>query len=100
VESREDHRSRTDRAAVVVAWVALVIGVHFFGLARAWHMPRYHWLGAAISILGLAGFLIYALGGTAPTVALVAGAGSGAALYVAVGLALYNALRGRNFTAA
>ena len=41
--------------AVAVAWVALVVGVHFFGLARIWRMPLYHWLGAAMAILGLAG---------------------------------------------
>ncbi len=56
------------RTAVSVAWVALVVGVHFFGLARIWRMPLYHWLGAAMTVLGLSGFLIYALGGTAATV--------------------------------
>jgi hypothetical protein len=83
------------RTAVSVAWVALVVGVHFFGLARIWRMPLYHWLGAAMTVLGLAGFLIYALGGTAAIVGLVAGVGSGAALYATVGVALRNTLRGR-----
>jgi hypothetical protein len=83
------------RTAVSVAWVALVVGVHFFGLAWIWHMPLYHWLGAAMTVLGLAGFLIYALGGTAAIVGLVAGVGSGAALYATVGAALRDALRGR-----
>ena len=81
--------------AVSVAWVALVVGVHFFGLARIWRMPLYYWLGAAIAILSLAGFLIYALGGSAAMVGLVAGVGSGAALYAAVGIAVGDALRGR-----
>ena len=36
-------------------------------------MPLYHWLGAAMAILSLAGFLIYALGGSAAMVELVAG---------------------------
>jgi hypothetical protein len=85
--------------AVSVAWVALVVGVHFFGLARIWRMPLYHWLGAAMTILGLTGFLIDALGGTAAMVGLVAGVGSGAALYAAVGVALRDALRGRTSTA-
>jgi hypothetical protein len=81
--------------AVSVAWVALVVGVHFFGLAKIWHMPLYHWLGAAMTVLGLAGFLTYALGGAAPIVGLVAGVGSGAALYAAVGIAVGDALLGR-----
>ncbi len=51
-------------------------------------MPLYHWLGAAMAILSLAGFLIYALGGSAAIVGLVAGVGSGAALYAAVGVAV------------
>ena len=83
------------RTAVSVAWVALVVGVHFFGLARIWHMPLYHWLGAAMTVLGLAGFLIYALGGSAAIVGLVAGVGSGTALYAAVGVAVGDALLGR-----
>jgi hypothetical protein len=84
---------------VAIAWVALVVGVHFFGLARIWRMPLYHWLGAAMTVLGLAGFLIYALGGTAAIVGLVAGVGSGAALYATVGAALRDALRGRGSVA-
>ncbi|MEE3920256.1 hypothetical protein V2I01_24865 [Micromonospora sp. BRA006-A] len=45
-----------DRPAVAVAWVAVVVGVHFFGLAHVWRMPLYHWLGAVMTALGLAGF--------------------------------------------
>jgi hypothetical protein len=83
------------RTAVSVAWVALVVGVHFFGLARIWHMPLYHWLGATMTVLGLAGFMIYALGGPAAIVGLVAGVGSGTALYAVVGVAVGDALLGR-----
>jgi hypothetical protein len=83
------------RTAVSVAWVALVVGVHFFGLARIWHMPLYHWLGATMTVLGLAGFLVYALGGPAAMVGLVAGVGSGTALYAAVAVAVGDALLGR-----
>ena len=85
--------------AVSVAWVTLIVGVHFFGLARIWRMPLYHWLGAAMAILSLAGFLIYALGGSAAMVELVAGVGSGAVLYAAVGVAVGDALLGRTSAA-
>jgi len=85
--------------AVSVAWVTLIVGVHFFGLARIWRMPLYHWLGAAMAILSLAGFLIYALGGSAAMVGLVAGVGSGAVLYAAVGVAVGDALLGRTSAA-
>ncbi|MGC4897347.1 hypothetical protein [Micromonospora sp. DT31] len=77
-----------DRPALAVAWVAVVVGVHFFGLAAVWRMPRYHWLGAVMTVLGLAGFLTYALGGDAGAVGLVSGVGCGAALFATVALAL------------
>lgn len=79
------------RPAVSVAWVALVVGVHFVGLGRIWRTPLYDWLGGAMTLLGLAGFLTYALGGTAATVGLVAGVGSGAAMFTAVAAALRDA---------
>jgi hypothetical protein len=77
-----------ERPALGIAWVATVVGVHFFGLAWAWRMPLYHWLGAAMTVLGLGGFLAYALGGSAATVGLIAGVGSGVALYATVVAAL------------
>ncbi|MFC0003883.1 hypothetical protein [Micromonospora siamensis] len=83
------------RPEISVAWVALVVGVHFFGLGWVWRMPRYHWLGAVMTALGLAGFVIHALGGGAATVALVAGVGSGLALYLTVALALRDVSRDR-----
>lgn len=60
------------RPAVAVAWLAVVIGVHFFGLGRVWRMPLFHRLGAAMTLLGVAGFLLDALAGTT---VLVAGVG-------------------------
>lgn len=84
---------------VAVAWVALVVGAHFFGLASIWHMSLYHWLGAVMAVLGLAGFLIHAFGGSAGMVGLVAGVGSGTALYAAVAVAGGSALLGRTSVA-
>ncbi|BCJ46944.1 hypothetical protein GCM10010168_35360 [Actinoplanes ianthinogenes] len=69
---------------VAVAWVAVVVGLHFFPLGRAWRMPFYYWLGGAMTVLGLAGFLAHAAGASAATVALISGVGSGFALYAAV----------------
>lgn len=82
-----------DRPSVAVAWVALVVGVHFLALAAIWRMPMYRWLGAAMTLLGLAGFLIDLAGGTRASVELVAGVGSGVALYAAVGIVVREALR-------
>ncbi|MER5606487.1 hypothetical protein AB0F93_07880 [Micromonospora tulbaghiae] len=82
-----------DRPAVAVAWVAVVVGVHFFGLGHVWRMPLYHWLGAVMTALGLAGFLAHALGAGAGAVGLISGVGCGAALFAAVALALRDTVR-------
>lgn len=74
---------------VAVAWVALVVGIHFFGLARAWRLPRFTVLGAAVALLGIAGFVLDASGGTAALIALVSGIGSGLALFITVAAALW-----------
>ena len=83
------------RPVVSVAWVALVVGLHFFGLGRIWRTLLYYALGTAMVLLGLAGFLIDALGGNAAEVDLVAGVGSGTAMFTAIGVAFRDALRGR-----
>lgn len=71
-----------------VAWVAVVVGVHFFGLGSIWRDRALYLVGAVLALLGLAGFLVGVAGGSAGTIALVSGVGSGAALFLVVGLAL------------
>lgn len=56
----------------VVAWVSVVVGVHFLILARNWRLPQFRVLGAGIAGCGSAG-LIAAAAGAAP--AVIAGAG-------------------------
>ncbi len=76
-----------------VAWVAVVVGVHFFALARLWRMRMYHVLGAVMTALGVAGFVLAAAGVPAAMVAVVSGVGSGVALFATVGAALRAAVR-------
>ncbi|HEX6357475.1 hypothetical protein [Actinophytocola sp.] len=78
------------RPEFAVPWIALVVGVHFIALAAAWRIPLHRWLGIVQTILGLIGFALAATGAALGTVNLVAGVGSGVALYasVAVGLLL------------
>jgi hypothetical protein len=77
-----------DADRFTVAWIAVVVGVHFFGLGPIWRDTTLYLVGAVLALLGLAGFLIGAAGGSAPAIALVSGVGSGAALFLGVGLAL------------
>ncbi|WIM99324.1 hypothetical protein ACTOB_002974 [Actinoplanes oblitus] len=69
---------------VAVAWVVIVVGVHFLPLAWAWRLPLFYWVGGVMTVLGVAGFLAYAAGASAGTVGLIAGVGSGFTLYAAV----------------
>jgi hypothetical protein len=79
-----------ERPEFAVAWIAVVVGVHFVGLAKLWHMDLYLVLGGVMTALGVIGFVIGATGGSAGTVGVVSGVGSGVALFatVAAGLVL------------
>lgn len=56
----------------VVAWVSVVVGVHFLVLARIWRLPLFRLLGAGVALCGAAG-LAAATAGAAP--AVIAGIG-------------------------
>lgn len=77
-----------DADRFTVAWIAVVVGMHFFGLGPIWRDSALYLVGAMVALLGLAGFVIGAAGGSAAVIALVSGVGSGAALFLGVGLAL------------
>lgn len=64
---------------VNVAWVAVVVGVHFLGLAPIWKSRSILVPGAVLTALGLAGFAV-AAAGSVEWVPLVSGVGSGLAL--------------------
>jgi hypothetical protein len=56
-----------------VGWISLVVGLHFFALARVWREPLFGWLGGPIALCGLVGLVGAALGASAAFVAVVAG---------------------------
>ncbi len=41
-----------------VAWVALVVGLHFVALAVVWAQPIFGWLGGSLGVCGVAGLLL------------------------------------------
>ncbi|WP_251049821.1 hypothetical protein [Streptomyces sp. ISL-86] len=63
-----------------VAWIALVVGLHFFGLAAVWALPPLRWLGAGMSACGAVGLALCAYGSSQATIAAVAGVGPGVLL--------------------
>lgn len=82
-----------DHPEAGVAWVAVVVGVHFFALGRLWRVRLFLSLGGGLTVLGLIGLALAFGGAEAMWVDLVAGVGSGALLLAA---ALRGALPGRS----
>jgi len=72
-----------DRPRAVVAWVSVVVGVHFFARAALWRVSWYRWLGAAIALCGLAGLAAAGLGASSAVIAAVGGVLPGALLLAA-----------------
>lgn len=70
-----------------VAWVSLVVGVHFFGLAVVWSEASLHVVGAALTVCGAVGLVLAATGAGGATVATVGGVVPGFALIAGGGVA-------------
>ncbi len=45
-----------------VAWIALVVGIHFIALAVVWNLLFFNGLGAALMLCGVAGLVLAATG--------------------------------------
>ena len=70
-----------------VAWVALVVGLHFHALAVTWRTTSLHVLGAALTACGLVGLVLAALGSGEAAIATVGGVVPGFLLLAGGGLA-------------
>lgn len=67
----------------VVAWISVVVGVHFFALAAIWRMPFFRRLGAAIALSGMAGLLAAGAGASNAVIATLGAVVPGALLLTA-----------------
>ncbi len=63
-----------------VAWVSLVVGVHFFVLATVFGERFFHWLGGVITACGVVGLVLAISGAREVWIDLVAGVLPGAVL--------------------
>jgi hypothetical protein len=72
-----------------VAWVAVVVGVHFLVLARVWQEALFTVLGGVMTALGIIGIVLAVTTDSAVAVAIVAGLGSGIALFAAASRPLF-----------
>jgi hypothetical protein len=78
---------------LAVAWVAVVVGAHFFGLAYLWRIGSLHVLGTVLVVLGAMGFVLGGFAAPAGAIGLVSGVGSGLTLFAGVGAALVGTMR-------
>lgn len=67
----------------VVAWVSVVVGVHFLVLAAIWRLRLFGYLGAGIALCGAAGLAAAASGASPAVIAAAGGVLPGALLLVA-----------------
>lgn len=67
----------------VVAWVSIVVGVHFLVLAVFWRLKLFRLLGAAIALCGAAGLTAAASGAAPADVAAIGGVLPGIVLLAA-----------------
>ena len=63
-----------------IAWISLVVGVHFFGFYVIWRLPVMVWIGAAITLCGIAGLAAAGIDLSAAVIAVTAGVLPGAIL--------------------
>lgn len=63
-----------------IAWISVVVGVHFLGFYVIWRLPVMVWIGAAISVCGALGLVAAGMDRSAALIALVAGIVPGAVL--------------------
>jgi len=66
-----------------MAWISLVVGVHFFALAIVWKQPFFHGLGSAIAVCGAVGLVLAAAGASDAAIAATGGVLPGALLLAA-----------------
>ena len=66
-----------------VAWVSVVVGVHFVVLAAIWRLPLFRYLGVAMALCGIAGLSAAAAGASVAVTAGVGGVLPGALLLAA-----------------
>lgn len=81
------------RPELAVAWIAVVVGAHFFALARVWPTRSFHVLATVMVILGVSGLVLGAFAAPAGVIGLVSGVGSGVALFATVAATLVGSTR-------
>ncbi|MGX1562370.1 DUF7010 family protein [Streptomyces sp. NPDC055506] len=79
------------RPEVIPAGIALIVGLHFFPLARLYDQWQYRWTATLLTAVAIVGFVLVAAGLTSETVRIAVGLGSAVVLWAS---AYHLAVRG------
>ncbi|MEU3686883.1 DUF7010 family protein [Streptomyces narbonensis] len=79
------------RPEFIPVGICLVVGLHFFPLARLFDQPQYTWTAVLLTALALVGLVVLAAGSGAETVRAVVGLGAALVLW---GSSFHVAVRG------
>ncbi len=79
------------RPEVIPAGIALVVGLHFFPLARLYDQWQYRWTASLLTVVAVVGFLLVVAGFANETVRIVVGLGCAVVLWAS---SYHLALRG------
>jgi predicted ferric reductase len=74
-----------DLTTATLPWVATVLGLHFLVFARIFRETVFVWLGAAVTVCGVAGVVMAVAGTAAVAISVAAGVVPGLILLLAVG---------------
>ncbi|GAB2956862.1 hypothetical protein GCM10023080_015290 [Streptomyces pseudoechinosporeus] len=79
------------RPGLIPVGIALVVGLHFFPLARLYDQWQYRWTAVLLSVVAVVGLVLYAAGLSDESVRVVVGLGSAVGLWAS---AYHLAVRG------
>ncbi|MFE6131031.1 hypothetical protein ACFQ6Q_22655 [Streptomyces sp. NPDC056437] len=72
----------TGRPELIPPGICLVVGLHFFPLARLFDQWQYTWTAVALSVVAVVGFVAIAAGTTSETARVVVGLGAAVVLWL------------------
>ncbi|MFD3436840.1 hypothetical protein ACFWU3_04960 [Streptomyces sp. NPDC058685] len=72
----------TGRPELIPPGICLVVGLHFFPLARLFDQWQYTWTAVALSVVAVVGFVALAAGTTGETARVVVGLGAAVVLWL------------------
>ena len=83
-----------------IAWISIIVGVHFFGFYVIWGFPIMIWIGTAITLCGVAGLVAAGMDLSAAVISVTAGIVPGAVLLAGGWWSRFHSVGGRSISRA